>query len=600
MERKKNRIEADLCVVGGGIAGVCAAVAAARLGARVVLLQDRSVLGGNASSEIRMHIVGADCHGSRPGARETGLLEELRLEDAVRNPQRSFPQWDLLLYEMVVEEPGITLLLNTVCTGCSLEEGGAIGTVEAVRHGTEEAFTISARFFADCSGDGRLGMEAGADFRMGREAVAEFGETLALPEADARTLGSSILFSAKEHPTPQPYLAPSWTRKFTKPEFKRRGIAGGYEYGFWWLEWGGQFDTIADSDKIRHELLRIALGIWDYIKNSGEHPDSANWALEWIGSVPGKRESRRFLGPHVLTQSDIETGRLFEDRVAYGGWWLDLHPPSGVDAIDEDPCVQHHIPHLYGIPLRALHSRNVPNLFFAGRNVSATHVAFASTRVMGTCAVMGQAVGTAAALLLGRRGSIAELSTPETLSAIQQALLKEDAYLPGIEADRFGDLALSARLSASGWTPGREASNVLNGTARRVEAAWTPGGVASENVWEASAFPGFLQFDWEAPQEIGALHLTFCTGLARELTLSPSDKLTRKMVRGPQPETVRDYDIVADGKTVLQVRGNYQRKRRHGLRLGGIRSLRIEFLAGQAGVEGPVRVYETRILPPTP
>ena len=361
---KQHHFQVDFCVIGGGLSGVNAALAAARNGASVVLVQDRAVLGGNASSEVKMHVVGADCHGHRPGARETGLIEELKLENAYRNPQRAFSLWDLLLYEKVKENAGITLLLESHCDGCETEKtenGWKITRVHVVRPHTEDEFFIEAKFFADCSGNGRLGAEAGADFRIGREASAEFGESFALLEADQQTLGSSILFTAKKHDTPQPFVAPSWVRPFRKEEFRSRPIQS-FEYGYWWAEWGGHLDTIKDYESIRHELLRIALGIWNYVKNSGEHPESANWALDWVGAIPGERESRRFLGDHILVQQDIESGRIFEDQVAYGGWWLDLHPPSGMDAIDEAPCVQHHLQHLYSIPLRALYSRNIGNL----------------------------------------------------------------------------------------------------------------------------------------------------------------------------------------------------------------------------------------------
>ena len=229
---KSSSLDCDLCVIGGGLSGVCAALSAARRGSRVVLVQDRSVLGGNASSEIRMHIVGADCHGSRPGARETGLLEELRLEDAVRNPHRSFSQWDILLYEKVLLEPNITLLLNATCDGCeTFTENGAtlIRSAHVIRNSTEEEFVITAKFFADCSGDGRLGLEAGADFLKGRESKADFGESLALDVADEQTLGSSILLTSRRHDTPQPFITPSWVRKFSRGDFYHRPI-GSWEY----------------------------------------------------------------------------------------------------------------------------------------------------------------------------------------------------------------------------------------------------------------------------------------------------------------------------------------------------------------------------------
>jgi hypothetical protein len=565
----RHELHTDFVVVGGGLAGVCAALAAARNGRRVVLLQDRSVLGGNASSEVRMHAVGADVHGRRPGARESGLIEEFRLEDAARNPHRSYSQWDLLLYEKVTAEPGITLLLDTDCVGCAIEHRPdgrrRIRTVEAVCQSTEDHFTIHADVFADCSGDGRLGTEAGADFTLGREAKADFGESLALDTADRQTLGSSIMFTARRHDRPQPFRAPAWARRFQKHEFKFRPIEG-YEYGYWWAEWGGQLDTIKANPAIRHELLRIALGLWDYVKNSGEHPDSAPWALDWVGALPGKRESRRFLGPVVLTQDDLTSGRIFPDAVAYGGWPLDLHPPSGIDAIEEWPCRHTHLTHLYSIPLRALTSRNVANLFFAGRNISATHVAFASTRVMATCAVMGQAIGTAAALAapLGTR-SLAEYFSPAEVSRLQQRLLRDDAFVPGLRNADSADLARTAQVSASSETPAGTAAQVLDGVARELRPDFGPWSDGATHRWESAALPAWLELTWRQPQTIAEIHLTFDSGLQRELTLSASDSAARKMVRAPQPELARDYEVHLDGLPFVTVTDNILRKRVHRL-----------------------------------
>jgi hypothetical protein len=257
-----NHLQVDFAIVGGGMAGVCAAIAAARNGTKVALIQDRSVLGGNASSEVKMHIVGADCHGQRPGAWETGLIEELRLDDAVANPYRCYPQWDLLLYAKVKAEPNIILLLDTDCTGCEVDaKTGEIRTVHALRNSTDDVYEITAQLFADCSGDSRLALEAGADMQVGRESREQFGESLAQPKEDLHTLGSSILLTGRRHETPQPFCAPGWTRKFTKDDLNYRPIHS-FEYGYWWFEWGGQLDTIHDNEIIRHELLRIALGIW--------------------------------------------------------------------------------------------------------------------------------------------------------------------------------------------------------------------------------------------------------------------------------------------------------------------------------------------------
>ncbi|MEI8309942.1 MAG: FAD-dependent oxidoreductase [Verrucomicrobiota bacterium] len=590
-------METDFCVIGGGLAGICAAISAARNGARVVLVQDRSVLGGNASSEVKMHVVGADCHGRRPGARETGLLEEFRLEDAFRNPQRVYPMWDLLLYEKVKSEPNIVLLLDSDCDGCTTETAdGRVKIVSAhvTRNSTEDKFDIQARFFADCSGDGRLGFEAGAEFLCGREARSDFGEPLALPERDNKTLGNSILFTARKYDTPQPFIRPDWARPFEKREFKFRPIDD-YGYGYWWLEWGGQLDTIKDLEPIRHECLRIALGVWDYVKNSGDHPGAANYVLEWVGAIPGKRESRRFLGPHVLVEQDTMSGRTFEDQVAYGGWWLDLHPPEGVDAIDERPCIQHHIPHLYGIPLRSLYSRNVSNLFFAGRNISATHVAFASTRVMGTCSVMGQAVGTAAAACLALPGeAIASSCSPGVLHRIQQTLLRDDAFLPGLRNEDPNDLARTAKCSASSAQDNHGADRVLTGVGRKIRPEWGPWAEVVPNHWESQSLPAWLELELPAASLVSEIHLTFDSGLDRELILSPSDFCNKKGLRGAQPELVEDYDISANGSVILSVRDNCLRKRVH--RFGqplNARRIRFDLLSAR-GVT-TARVFEVRL-----
>ncbi len=591
METK--RLKTDLCVIGGGMAGVCAALAAARQGVRVVLVQNRSVLGGNASSEIKMHIAGADF--CRPGARESGLIEELRLEDAVRNPQRAYPLWDLLLYEKV-KAAGVTLLLDTEFTS-AVVEGGRIVSVRALRNSTEDEFEIAATYFADCSGDGRLGAEAGADFRVGREARAEYGEALAPEQADRMTLGNSILFTARKHDHPMPFIAPDWVRRFQKHEFKRRSLAGSesFEYGYWFAEWGGHLDTIKDGESIRHELLRIALGIWDYVKNGGDCPASANWALDWVGAVPGKRESRRLLGAHVLTQDDLMAGRAFPDQVAFGGWPIDLHPPQGMDAIDEPPCVHHKLPHLYSIPLRSLSSRNIGNLFFAGRNISASHVAFGSTRVMATCAVMGQGVGTAAAIGIRRRlTTVAPLAESPYIGEIQQALLRDDATLLGVPSADAGDLARSARVTASSAQPGHEAEQVLDGSTRSLKPEWGPWSDGASHQWRGRGVEEWLELHWEKPVSLAEVHLTFDTGFERSLMLTPSDTITEKWVlRRPQPETVKAYRLLVDGREVCREENNWLRKRVHRLSqpVTG-KTLRLEVLATHGVAEA--RVFEIR------
>jgi len=572
-----HTLETDLLVAGGGIAGVCCALAAARLGARVILCQDRSVLGGNASSEVRMHIVGAT--GLSGGEelqnelREGGIIEELRLDLAVQNPQRSPALMDLLLYDKCRRELNLTLLLNTTFISAVVEDG-IIREVYAERPSTEDAFIIRAKTFVDCTGDGRLGIEAGAPFMRGRESKAQFGESLAQDEADTKTLGSSIMFQARKHERAMPFEAPPWARRFSAEDFKLRpygqsGFDLGLEYGYWWIEWGGCLDTLKDNERIRDELLAITLGVWDFVKNHSDI-DASHWALEWIGFVPGKRESRRFIGQHILSEGDLLTSRTFPDAIAYGGWPIDTHPPEGVDAPDERPCTQHHLPFIYDIPLRCCVSSGPRNLMFAGRNLSATHIAFASTRVMATCAVVGQGVGTAAALALRQNVLPADIADDAKLvHTIQQQLLRDDCYLTGVSNDDPRDLVRkAAQITASSSQSDAGVGNIRDGITRIVSKLPPDRLQPGLHRWMSGELPATLEIRWNEPVSLREIVLTFDTGLHRLLTLSQADGYTQKMLWGrPQPETVRDYELSLETpvgwQTVETIQNNHQRLRRH-------------------------------------
>lgn len=591
---EEHVLKSEILVAGGGMAGCCCAIAAARCGAAVILCQDRSVLGGNASSEIRMHIVGANGTGGfdrgielETEAREGGIIEELRLENCVRNPQRSASMFDLILYEKCKAEPNLTLMLNTSVTAVTLN-GDRLEQAIAERQSTEDCFTINAEIFIDCTGDGRLAAEAGALFMEGREGKQQFNESLAPETADNHRLGSTILMQARRHDRPMPFIAPEWARTFEPSELKRRLYATPgeeqptHEYGYWWAEWGGVLDTIKQNEEIRDELLAIVMGIWDHVKNgppgtpAGEDPfEAAHWALDWFGFLPGKRESRRFIGQHILTEQDLLTSRDFPDAIAFGGWSLDLHPPEGIDAPDQEPCTQHPVPSLYNVPLSACVSKNRSNLMFAGRNISATHVAFSSTRVMATCAVIGQGIGTSAAFAVQQKLPPAELSSNQgVMSQIQQQLLRDDAYLVGSQNQDQADLARIAHITASSEQSGYEAANVVSrqtrsvhGSAGAPEGRSNPGG----HRWMSDPkidLPATLKLEWDVPIQPREIQLIFDTGLHRHLTLSHHDGYTSKMQWGqPQPETVRDYCIESfDGEVwsrVVEVEGNYQRRRVH-------------------------------------
>ncbi len=587
---RSNKIEADVVIVGGGMAGVSAALAALNHGASVVLVHDRPVLGGNASSEIRLHILGADEHGARSDtdSRESGIIEEIRLHEVVRNPHRSYGVFDLLLYEMVCRRQGLTVLLNTSCCGAVMASKSRIAAVLAARPGTQDVFTISGKMFIDTSGDGRLGAEAGAEFRTGREGRTEFGEDLAPPQPDNQMLGSSILFTTRRYDQPIPFTPPDWALRFPTCEDLPYRSHGSWEWGFWWVEWGGHIDTIRDNERIRDELIAAALGVWDHIKNSGKHPESANWALDWFGFIPGKRESRRFVGDHVLIQQEVQRGEQFEDGAAYGGWPIDLHPSIGIHS-KEKPCLQIRVP-MYNIPLRCLYSRNIENLFFAGRDASMSHVAFGSTRVMATGSVMGQAVGTAAVMCIRNKCTPRELGR-QAIHDLQQQLLKDDAYIIGATNSDSLDLARTAEIRASSETVQGRAANVIDGVTRGVGPA--------THRWISDPqqkMPQWIELRFRKPARIREVHLTFDTALNRSMTLTLSDHQNAKMIRHAQPETVRDYELqILDkggAKTVAQVTGNYLRKKLHRFDPVTASGLRLNINATNG--DASARVFEIR------
>jgi hypothetical protein len=572
-----HELTCDVLVAGGGPSGVPCALAAARCGAKVILVHDRPVLGGNASSEIRMHIVGAD--GGRVGselteARETGIIEEIRLENAVRNGQSSASMMDLILYDLCRSQPNLTVLFNTTLESTTVVDR-SIRTAKAVRHSTEDEFIITASVFVDCTGDGRMALEAGATFRTGREAKHEFNEPQAMDVADNKTLGSTLLIMARDTGAPAPFVAPKWARPFAEKDLLNRGHSSSFEYGYWWIEWGGELNTIKDNEAIRDELAAIVMGVWDHIKNSGDH-GAANWALDWIGFLPGKRESRRFLGQRVLNENDVLNSTAFADAIAFGGWPIDLHPPEGVDAPEKKPCYHTHLKYLYDIPLSCCVSADVNNLMFAGRNISATHVAFASTRVMATCAVMGQGVGTAAAFAVSHKIAPAKLSTDAaSMRSIQQRLLRDDAFLIGVSNEDSHDLARAAAIVASSEQPEGPSANVTRGPTRRVDGPRVVSperAVAGTNRWmsdPSAGLPAWLELRWPQVQRIGSVQLIFDTGLHRALTLTFSTPTRKNIIWGKgQTETVRDYAISAldargNWSDILVVNDNHQRRRVH-------------------------------------
>lgn len=448
---REERVAADLAIAGGGLAGTCAAITAARAGLKVVLAQDRPVLGGNASSEVRLWILGATAHmgNNNRWAREGGVVDEIVVENMHRNPEGNPVIVDSILLEKAVEEPNLTLLLNTAVYEVLKEAPDRIRAMRAFCSQNQTLYHIEAPLFCDASGDGIIAFLAGAAFRMGAENREEFGEGFTPTQEYGELLGHSMYFYSRDTGKPVEFIAPSFALKdITKlPKFHQlNATSSGCR--LWWLEWGGRLDTVHDTEKIKWELWKVVYGVWDYIKNSGKFPDAKNLTLEWVAMIPGKRESRRFEGDYMLRQQDIVEQRRHADAVSYGGWAIDLHPADGVYS-KLPSCTQWHSKGVYQIPYRCLYSRNIENLFLAGRIISVSHVAFGSTRVMGTCAESAQAVGVAAALCRERKLKPRDLSSGEPLRILQRNLLRAGQYIPGVRLEDPEDLVRSASITAS-------------------------------------------------------------------------------------------------------------------------------------------------------
>ena len=450
-ELKTVKYECDLTIVGGGLSGVCTAINAAREGLKVVLIQDRPVLGGNASSEVRLWGLGATSHlgNNNRWAREGGVINEIMVENLYRNKEGNPLMFDTVVLDKVTAEENITLLLNTAVFSVEKEEDKNIKLVRGFCSQNSTMYEFVSPFFCDASGDGILAYLSGASYRVGAEKVEEFDEKFAPNESYGELLGHSIFFYSKDT---------GKAVKFVKPDFALDDISKIPRYrnfklkdngcSLWWIEYGGRLDTVHDSEKIKWELWRIVYAVWDYIKNSGEFPDAENMTLEWVGHIPGKRESRRFEGDYMISQKDVVEQGQHYDAVSFGGWAIDLHPADGVYA-KGNGCDQWHSKGVYPIPFRCMYSRDLNNLFLAGRVISATHIAHGSTRVMMTCAHGGQAVGTAAKICKEQGITPAQLSQKNKVGELQQALLASGQYIPGINLFEEHDLVHAAQMNAS-------------------------------------------------------------------------------------------------------------------------------------------------------
>lgn len=571
----------DVIVVGGGMAGLCAAIAAARQGVHTALIQARPVLGGNASSEIRIHISGADQSLKQPDYAEGGLLYELMLENKKNNEQFSYSVWDMVLFEKAKKEKDLEVFFNTVMYDCETKDDRIV-SIYCVQETTEMRYQLYAPVFVDATGNGTLGYYAGAEFRKGSEPQSEFGELHAPQEPNNYRMGNSILLKARDMGHPVEFTPPSFAKKLTEEqlakrihcvqmrdtincddssnpeEYKRTSMTSSacVDYGYWWLELCGDGeDIITEYETIRDDLIAYAYGIWDHIKNNKEgiHEHHAeNYALEWVGALPGVRESRRLVGDYMLSETDILEHKIFDDAVCYGGWCVDLHAPHGLLDFNLLPSDCNFYDGVYTIPYRSYYSKNIKNLYMAGRDISTTRLGLASTRIIGCCAIGGEAVGIAAALCNKYACDPRELAPH--VKELQQLILKEDGFLPGFKNEDEKDLALKAKITASAWEQGGEPEKVVNGISRKL-------GV-EQNGWVTK--PGeCLTLKWDEAKEIREIRLTFESNFAYPIRVTMAPLRQAQQRNGVPEELVKDVkiELYREGKKTGEayVKGNYQR-----------------------------------------
>lgn len=414
----------DFVVVGGGIAGMCAAVSAARLGCKVALVNDRPVLGGNNSAEVRVHLGGYAEIGPNKGLGR--MLREFGHSKGGNAKPAEFYEDDKKQH-FIQSEPNVTLYANSRAFAVKKEKDRiASVTIRHIETGHETC--LKAPLFADCTGDGTIGFLAGADYRMGREARSEYNESLAPDTADKLTMGASMQWYSTE------------TKKNVDfPEFNY-GITFNDEtcekvtMGEWTWETGMNYNQITDAERIRDYGLLVVYSNWSYLKNHYSGKEAyRNRQLGWLAYIAGKRESRRLLGDYILTQNDIDKNIPHEDASFTTTWSLDLHRPDPKNSKnfkgEEFKAVTNHVfIHPYAVPYRCLYSRNVDNLFMAGRDISVTHVALGTVRVMRTTGMMGEVVGMAASLckkhqLLPR--GVYQKCLPELKQLLQKGVGKE-------------------------------------------------------------------------------------------------------------------------------------------------------------------------------
>ena len=550
-EKRNTKFEGDFdfAVVGGGAAGVVAAIAAARHGLKTVLINDRPVLGGNSSDEAGVSLDGAACKGYH----ETGIIYEIK---CVREAEHL--GWSEAYKRFIEKEKNITLYNNMLVDGAETENG-VITTLFAIQTYNLTRHSFNVGIVADATGDGWVGYYSGAKYRIGREARFQHNESLAPKIADLNTMSGCVMkkvsgfpaniccYCAEENAETVEFHAPEWAFRLPAGDALGREPSTP-EKGEWWLENRNDYDDLWEQEFVRDELIRIAVGYFDWLKNSWkECHRAAKLGLRAIGSFNAKRESRRLIGDYILSQNDYTEDKFFPDSVLYTGWNLDVHNIKGIFSGDEGAFTSNSDVPLTPVPFRCLYSKNISNLMMAGRCISTTHMGMGSTRVQLTTATMGQAVGTAA-YFCKKYGLTPREIGEKHIMELQQTLIKEDQTILGICNNDSEDMARLAHITADSYEPGGEPQNVAGGFSRPYKNepyAWI----------SKPGLPQSITLDLGTPSLINQVRIT---------VEMPLDRHYYGFQPAPKPtETVKDFtvEIYCNGewKQTAEIKNNIQR-----------------------------------------